>query len=74
MSNTGKQSKATQGGARPGAGRKPRPAAERRVTVTLRLPPELARHIDAAAERTGMTRTAVIVAWLEQGQRSSPLV
>jgi predicted transcriptional regulator len=41
------------------------------VTVTLRLPPELARHVDAAAERCGMTRTAVIVAWLEQGQRGA---
>jgi len=63
----------TAGGARPGAGRKPRPAAERRVTVTLRLPPELARHIDAAAARTGMTRTAVIVAWLKHGQCSASL-
>jgi hypothetical protein len=60
-----------RGGHRPNAGRKPRPAAERRVTVTLRLPPELARHVDAAAERCGMTRTAVIVAWLEQGQRGA---
>jgi hypothetical protein len=61
----------TSGGPRKGAGRKPRPAGERRVTVTLRLPPELARHVDAAADRCGMTRTAVIVAWIEQGQRGA---
>ena len=63
----------TAGGARPGAGRKARPPEERSVTVTLRLPPELARHIDAAAERTGITRTAVIVAWLQQGRRAASI-
>ena len=54
----------TAGGPRPGSGRPPKPAAERSVTVTLRLPPDLARELDAAAQRDGTTRTAVIVARL----------
>ena len=61
----------TAGGPRPGAGRKPAPADERSVTVTLRLPPDLAREIDAAAERYGWTRTAIITEWLRQGRRTS---
>lgn len=52
------------GGTRPGAGRKPTPADQRSVTVTLRLPPDLAREIDAEAARSGATRSGVIVARL----------
>jgi hypothetical protein len=55
----------TSGGPRPGSGRPRTPEAERSVTVTLRLPPELAREIDAAAQRAESTRTAVIVERLQ---------
>jgi predicted transcriptional regulator len=41
------------------------------VTVTLRLPPELAREIDQAAARYGWTRTAVITEWLRQVHRTT---
>ena len=54
----------TAGGPRPGSGRPRTPDDQRSVTVTLRLPPGLAREIDAAAKRIGSTRTSVIVARL----------
>lgn len=57
-----------RGGNRSGAGRKPKPAEERSVTVTLRLPPDLAREIDAEAARCGFTRTAAIVHRLRMRQ------
>jgi hypothetical protein len=58
----------TSGGPRPGAGRKPAPAGQRSVTITLRLPPDLAREIDAEAARYDTTRTAAIVARLRNGK------
>ena len=54
----------TSGGHRPGSGRPRTPDSERSVTVTLRIPQELAREIAETAARLGATRTSVIVARL----------
>jgi hypothetical protein len=56
----------TAGGPRPGSGRARTPDDQRSVTVTLRLPPDLAQEIARAADSAGSTRTAVIVARLRR--------
>ena len=53
--------KATRGGARPGAGRKPAPPEAKRVRVAARIPPDLYGEMEADIEREGVTLTA----WLE---------
>ena len=49
------------GGARPGAGRPRIPAEERKVTITLRLPADLAGEIKAEAEFWQCPITDVVV-------------
>lgn len=44
-----------------------RPAGELTVPVTLRLPPGVLERLDVEAGRLGMTRTALVRRYLEEG-------
>ena len=48
-------SKGKNGGVRPGAGRKPKPASEKAVTVSLSLSPEMHAKLSYFAETKGVT-------------------
>lgn len=55
-----------RGGARPGAGAKPKPPEEHRVPVKVTLPPASAALLRALAALTGDSQADVIVAALER--------
>ena len=54
-----------KGGKRIGAGRKPSPVGEKRVTLSIRISPRAKERLAEVKERTGMSAGALLEEYIE---------
>jgi hypothetical protein len=68
------KTKTKRGGKRSGAGRKPLPLTQRRVSISIRLPPNVATMLDDLCANTDRDRTAVIAAAIKNDWRQGRIL